>query len=228
MSMKSRSATPPSDDERKRARTALSILKDEFPEAKTALGHENPFQLLVATILSAQCTDKRVNKVTPGLFRKYPDARSFAHLSNAVLEEEIRSTGFFRMKAKSIIGCSKALVERHSGQVPESLDELVNLPGVGRKTANVVMGHAFGVPSGVVVDTHVHRLSQRLGWSARNTPEKIEEDLMVLFPREDWIDVGSILIFHGRKTCPARKPRCGSCSLRQLCPSADSYLSASS
>jgi len=228
MSMKSRVATVPSDDEKKRALAVLHTLREEFPGAKTALGHENPFQLLVATILSAQCTDERVNMVTPGLFTKYPDAGSFAALSNPVLEEEIRSTGFFRMKARSIIGCSKALVERHGGRVPETMNELVELPGVGRKTANVVLGQAFGIPSGVVVDTHVHRLSQRLGFSPHNSPEKVEEDLMALFPREDWIDVGSILILHGRKTCPARKPKCASCSVRQLCPSADSFLSSSS
>jgi endonuclease-3 len=219
---------PPSTDEKKRAGAVLRTMREEFPEARTALGHENPFQLLVATILSAQCTDERVNMVTPGLFAQYPDPQAFAQLSNQVLEKEIHSTGFFRMKAKSIIECSKALVERHGGQVPETIEELVRLPGVGRKTANVVLGQAFGIPSGVVVDTHVHRLSQRLGFSHQKSAEKVEEDLMVLFPQEDWIDVGSILILHGRKTCPARKPKCDSCPVRQLCPSADSFLSSSS
>jgi endonuclease-3 len=228
MSMKPRLASSPSNDEKKRAGAVLRTMKEEFPEARTALGHENPFQLLVATILSAQCTDERVNMVTPGLFARYPDARAFAQVSNPVLEKEIHSTGFFRMKAKNIIECSKALIERHAGQVPETIDELVRLPGVGRKTANVVMGQAFGVASGVVVDTHVHRLSQRLGFSEGKSAEKVEEDLMALYPREDWIDVGSILILHGRKTCPARKPKCEACSLCQLCPSADSFLSSSS
>jgi endonuclease-3 len=217
---------PPSEvsvDEKERAGIILRVLKEEFPSATTALRHENPFQLLVATILSAQCTDERVNMVTPGLFGKYPDAAAFANVSQEELEQEIHSTGFFRMKAKSIIACSKVLVEQHGGVVPGTMDDLVRLSGVGRKTANVILGQAFGVSSGVVVDTHVHRLSQRLGFSKEKTPEKIEQDLMNLFPREDWIDVGFILVLHGRKTCSARKPNCPSCTLRELCPSADSF-----
>jgi endonuclease-3 len=208
----------------RRASRVLNILREEFPAARTALLHEEPFQLLVATILSAQCTDERVNMVTPGLFARYPTPRDFAVVDVHELEREIRSTGFFRMKAKSIIACSKALVERFSGSVPQTMDELLSLPGVGRKTANVVLGQAFGISSGVVVDTHVHRISVRLGFSAEKTPEKIENDLIKIFPQKDWIDVGSILILHGRKTCAARKPRCPLCSVAELCPSATDFL----
>jgi endonuclease-3 len=206
-----------------RASEILGRLRKEFPRAHTALHHESPFQLLIATILSAQCTDERVNMVTPGLFQKYPTP---AHLANVVqeeLEEDIRSTGFFRMKSKSIIGCSRALIERHGGIVPSTMEELVLLPGVGRKTANVVLGQAFNISVGVVVDTHVHRLSQRLGFSNEKTAEKVEEDLMTVFQKEDWIDVGTVLILHGRKTCNARKPLCSGCAVADLCPSAHSF-----
>ncbi len=208
------------DDVQAGALKVLDILNAEFPLAATALTFANPFQLLVATILSAQCTDERVNKVTPGLFAKFPDARSFAAVSQAELEKEIRSTGFYRNKAKNIIACSQALLERHGGEVPADMDALTHLPGVGRKTANVVLGQSFGIASGVVVDTHVHRLSRRLGWTRADQPEKIEQDLMELFPRDRWIEVGSVLILHGRRTCIARKPRCPDCSVRALCPSA--------
>jgi endonuclease-3 len=206
--------------DRARALKALRILSKEFPEAATALQYENPFELLISTILSAQCTDERVNKVAPGLFKKYHDARGFAAAAQAELEMDIRSTGFYRNKAKNIIACARALVERHGGEVPADMDALVALPGVGRKTANVVLGQAFGVVSGVVVDTHVHRLARRLGWSKADKPEQVELDLMTLFPRENWIEVGSVLILHGRRTCVARKPRCASCSVSALCPSA--------
>ena len=223
MSMKSR-VSPPSEisaDEKERAGIILRVLKEEFPSATTALGHENPFQLLVATILSAQCTDERVNMVTPGLFGKYPDAVALANVSQEELEQEIRSTGFFRMKAKSIIACSKVLVEQHGGVVPGTMDDLVRLPGVGRKTANVVLGQVFGVSSGVVVDTHVHRLSQRLGFSKEKTPEKIELDLMALFPRRHWTMLGHLLIFHGRRACKARGALCSEHPLcRQYCSNA--------
>ncbi len=205
---------------RSRARKVLGLLSREFPGAATALTFHDPFQLLVATILSAQCTDERVNKVTPGLFTKYPDARRFAAASQAELEQEIRSTGFYRNKAKNILACSRALMERHGGEVPPEMEALVALPGVGRKTANVVLGQAFGIVSGVVVDTHVQRISGRLGWTKAEQPERIEQDLMALFPRESWIEVGSVLILHGRRTCIARKPRCSSCTVRTLCPSA--------
>jgi endonuclease-3 len=202
----------------------LRLLRKEFPGATTALLHDDAFQLLVATILSAQCTDERVNMVTPGLFKKYPTAKHLASADQSELEQEIRSTGFYKMKAKNIIACSKALVEKHNGVVPQTVDELVQLPGVGRKTANVVLGQAYGISSGIVVDTHVHRLSQRLGLSSADTAEKIEEDLLKIFPRSSWIDVGSVLILHGRKTCNARKPNCPECTLRDLCPSADAFL----
>ena len=211
---------------RARASAILKILRGEFSRPETALGHENAYQLLVATILSAQCTDERVNKVTGVLFRTYRSAADFAAAVPAELEEAIRSTGFYRMKAKNIIACSRALVENHGGIVPERMEDLVQLAGVGRKTANVVLGQAFGIASGVVVDTHVHRLSQRLGLSAAETAEKIEEELMEVFPKKDWIDVGMVLILHGRRTCKARKPDCPSCPIRGRCPSADSFLSA--
>ncbi len=201
-----------------RAKEILRTMRKEFPRAKTALLHADPFQLLVATILSAQCTDQRVNMVTPGLFARYATPADFASADMRELEAEIRSTGFFRMKAKNIVGCSRALVERFGGKVPQTLEEMVTLPGVGRKTANVVLGQAFGIVSGVVVDTHVFRLSQRMGFSAEKTAEKIEIDLMKVFPRKSWIDVGSLLILHGRKTCNARKPKCDACSVGELCP----------
>ncbi|MBI5474992.1 MAG: endonuclease III [Ignavibacteriae bacterium] len=212
--------------EEKKARSfhIVKLLKKEFPHAVTALHHANAFQLLIATILSAQCTDERVNMVVPGLFKKYRTVKAFANASQAELEQDIRSTGFFRMKSKSIIGCSKALLEHFGGEVPQTIDDLVTLPGVGRKTANVVLGQVFGIASGVVVDTHVFRLSQRLGFSSSDTAEKIEIDLMNLFPKKYWIDLGSILILHGRKTCAARSPKCEDCVLNQLCPSAEEFL----
>jgi endonuclease-3 len=221
--VKTRTPRPESaPDRRARALSILRTLRKEFPSAKTALLHENPFQLLVATILSAQCTDERVNKVTKELFAKYAAPRDFASLPQPLLEKEIHSAGFFRMKAKNIIACSRGLLERHGGEVPPRLEDLVALAGVGRKTANVVMGQAFGIASGVVVDTHVHRLSRRLGFTAADTPEKIEQDLMEVFPRSSWIDVGSILILHGRKTCKARTPACALCPVADRCPSAGS------
>jgi endonuclease-3 len=212
------------EDKKSRAQNVFKLLKKEFPNPRTALHHQNAFELLIATILSAQCTDERVNMVTPGLFKKYKNAKGFAEANPAELEQDIRSTGFFRMKTKSIIGCCKALVERYGGEVPNTLDDLVTLPGVGRKTANVVLGQAFGIASGVVVDTHVHRLAQRLGFSEADTAEKIEEDLMRLFPRKQWIDLGSLLILHGRKTCHARAPKCAACVVREHCPSAELFL----
>lgn len=220
-SAKARKTTAEPAEERKvRVAAILKLLRKEFPRPVTALLHENPFQLLIATILSAQCTDERVNMVTRELFKKYKTPLDFAQADAAELEQEIRPTGFFRMKTRSVIGCSKALVENHGGKVPASMEDLVRLPGVGRKTANVVLGQAFGIVSGIVVDTHVHRLSQRLGLTKADTAEDIEQDLMEIFPKKDWIDVGSILILHGRKTCAARKPKCGECVVSGLCPSA--------
>lgn len=208
---------------RVRAASIIRILRKDFPSARTALEHRDPFQLLVATILSAQCTDQRVNMVTKELFTKYRTPAEFAAVPQAVLEKEIRSTGFFRMKAKNIIACSNGLMERHGGTVPDRMEDLVQLAGVGRKTANVVLGQAFGITSGVVVDTHVHRLSRRLGFTDADTPEKIEVDLMALVPKKDWIDLGSMLILHGRRTCKARTPDCPGCPVRDVCPSADTF-----
>jgi endonuclease-3 len=192
-----------------------------FPQAECALRHENPFQLLVATILSAQCTDERVNKVTPELFRKYPTPADFAALRQEVLEHEIRSTGFFRNKAKSIIGAAKKLVADFGGRVPQSMEELLALPGVARKTANVVLGTAYGIPSGVVVDTHVFRIAHRLKLSREQTPEKVERDLMKLVPKDRWISFGHQVIWFGRKICQARKPLCADCPIEPLCDAPD-------
>ena len=172
----------------------------------------------MATILSAQCTDARVNLVTPELFRRFPDARSIAASPRGALEKVIRSTGFFNAKAKALRGAAKTIVEKHGGEVPRTMEALRALPGVGRKTANVVLGSAFGAPDGVVVDTHVGRLARRLGWSRQTDPEKVERNLNALFPRERWVFVGHALILHGRQVCAARKPRCGSCVLSDLCP----------
>jgi endonuclease-3 len=197
----------------------LSRLKREYPDAHTELNFETPLQLLVATILSAQCTDKRVNMVTPLLFQTYPTAAALADASPEKLEEIIKSTGFFRNKTKSLIGLGQALGERHKGEVPDSMDALVKLPGVGRKTANVVLGNAFGKNVGVVVDTHVARVSQRLGLTRETDPVKIEHDLMPLFPSEDWTLLAHLLIFHGRRVCEARRPKCEICVLNDICPS---------
>ncbi|MCC6750811.1 MAG: endonuclease III [Deltaproteobacteria bacterium] len=192
-----------------------------YPQAATALTHENPLQLLVATILSAQCTDERVNQVTPRLFATYPDARALAEAEPEALEGIIHSTGFFRAKAKSIRGACRLLCDRHEGKVPHEMSALLELPGVARKTANVVLGSAFGISSGVVVDTHVARLSGRLGLSHHTDPAKIEADLMALVPRERWIGFAHQLILHGRAVCAARKPACSRCALAPHCPSAE-------
>ena len=198
----------------------LARLKKEYPDAHCELDFETPLQLLIATILSAQCTDKRVNMVTPDLFRTYPDARTLAQADVAELENMIRSTGFFRNKTKSLLGMSAAVAEKHDGEVPSSMDELVNLPGVGRKTANVVLGNAFGINEGIVVDTHVGRLAVRLGLTNQTDPVKVEQALIALIPREDWTLIAHLLIFHGRRVCLARPPRCESCVLADVCPSA--------
>ncbi|HZP01941.1 MAG TPA: endonuclease III [Terriglobia bacterium] len=198
--------------------TALDQL---FPRAKCALRHENPFQLLVATILSAQCTDERVNMVTPGLFKKYPTPQDFASLRQEVLEREIASTGFFRNKSKNIIGAAKKIVTDFGGKVPRTMDELLSLPGVARKTANVVLGTAFGIPSGVVVDTHVFRIAHRLKLSTQKTPEKVEQDLMKIVPQNRWISFSHQVIWFGRKICQARKPLCAECPLETVCDSPD-------
>jgi endonuclease-3 len=197
----------------------LSRLKREYPDARTELDYETPLQLAIATILSAQCTDKRVNMVTPLLFQTFPTAASLADAPPERLEEIIRSTGFFRNKTKSLIGLGKALVERHNGEIPDSMEELVKLPGIGRKTANVILGNAFRKNEGIVVDTHVARLSHRLGLTKETDPVKIEQGLMPLFPRKDWALLAHLLIFHGRRVCEARRPKCEICVLNDICPS---------
>lgn len=191
----------------------------EYPDAACALDHRNPYELLVATILSAQCTDKRVNMVTPALFAKYPTPEALAVADPDELADMIRSTGFFRNKTRSLLGMSTAVTEQHGGRVPETMEVLVSLPGVGRKTANVVLGNAFGTNVGVVVDTHVSRLSRRLALSRHDDPVKIEQDLMRLFPREQWTLLAHLLISHGRAVCDARRPRCEQCVVSALCPS---------
>jgi endonuclease-3 len=191
-----------------------------YPHAHCELDFTTPFQLLVATILSAQCTDKRVNMVTPVLFSHYPTAVSLARAKQEDVEQIIKSTGFFRNKAKSIIAMAGALVDRHGSEVPSALETLVTLPGVGRKTANVILGNAFGINEGVVVDTHVGRLALRLGLTRQTDPVKVEQELMKLFPRERWTMLAHLLIFHGRRVCDAKKPRCGECALAAICPSA--------
>lgn len=205
----------------KRVRAILAKLDEAYPHATCALKHDNPFQLLVATILSAQCTDVRVNMVTPELFRKYPDAKHLAYANPAELEQEIRTTGFFRNKTKSLIGASKKLVEEFGGEVPRTMDELLTLPGVARKTANVVLGTGFGIASGVVVDTHVQRVTKRLDLTKNTDPKKIEQDLMKVIPQERWILFSHQVIWHGRRVCQARKPRCIECNLERLCYSKD-------
>ncbi len=204
---------------RQRAHRILAKLKAEYPDAHCALDHRTPYELLAATILSAQCTDVRVNMVTPALFAKYPTARDLAAARPDDVEDLIRSTGFFRNKTKSLIGMATAVAEHHGGEVPRDMDQLRVLPGVGRKTANVVLGNAFGQNDGVVVDTHVTRLSGLLELTRQKDPEKIERDLMVLIPREDWTRVSHVLIYHGRQVCIARRPQCQGCVLAKLCPS---------
>jgi endonuclease-3 len=203
---------------KKRARQVVELLKKEYPAAECALVHDTPFELLIATILSAQCTDERVNIVTKDLFAKYSTPAALATVPIPRLEKLIQSTGFFRNKAKNIHGCCQKLVEEYGGEVPTELEKLVKLPGVGRKTANVVLGTAFGIASGVVVDTHVTRLSQRLGLTEHEDAVKIERDLVDQLPSTEWIDFSHRLIWHGRRVCKARRPLCGSCVLEKICP----------
>jgi endonuclease-3 len=206
-----------------RAAAVLQKLRTTYPDAHCELNHRGAFQLLVATILSAQCTDVRVNMVTPALFKKYPDAKSLAAAQQEDVEDLIRSTGFFRNKAKNLIAAAKSLVQKHHGEVPKDLETLTHLPGVGRKTANVVLGNAYGIEAGIVVDTHVARLSKRLGLTKHTDPVKIENDLIKVVPRESWTLWSHLLIWHGRRRCSARKPDCPNCELNALCPSADSH-----
>jgi len=205
----------------KRVAAVLARLDEAYPSATCELKHENTFQLLISTILSAQCTDVRVNQVTESLYKKYPNPEAFAYANPSELEQEIRPTGFFRNKTKSIMGASKALLENFGGQVPKTMDEILTLPGVARKTGNVVLGTAYGIASGVVVDTHVIRLSRRLDLTRHEEPKKIEVDLMRIIPKEKWIQFSHQLIWHGRRVCIARKPRCRDCNLESICYSRD-------
>lgn len=204
---------------KKRTRDIIRRLKRAYPDAKTALNYSNPFELLIATILSAQSTDVRVNIVTADLFRKYKKPEDYLKVSAHELEKDIHSTGFFRNKTKSIQGTAKLLTEQYGGEVPHTMEELLELPGVARKTANVVLGNAFGIKAGVVVDTHVTRLSHRLALSEEKTAEKIERDLIPLVPKKDWVIFPHLLIYHGRQICKARNPLCAECAIEKLCPS---------
>ncbi len=209
-------------DLKQRTRKIIRLLKRAHPDAKCSLNHSNAFELLIATILSAQCTDARVNMVTQDLFRKYRKPEDYLNVSDKELQQDIRTTGFFRNKTKSIQGTAKALTEQYRGKVPRTMEQLLELPGVARKTANVVLGNAFGISSGVVVDTHVTRLSRRLGLTSQKTAEKIELDLIAIVPRKDWVIFSHLLIAHGRAICKARTPLCAECVVEKLCPS--SYL----
>jgi endonuclease-3 len=204
-----------------RVRGILEKLEEAYPAATCALTHHNAFQLLIATILSAQCTDERVNQVTPKLFAKYPEPADLAYANPTGLEQEIRPTGFFRNKTKSIMGASRKIVEEFQGQVPKTMEEILTLPGVARKTGNVVLGTAFGIPSGIVVDTHVQRVAGRLDLTKNSDPKKIEQDLMQVIPKEKWILFAHQLIWHGRRVCQARRPRCIECNLARTCYSKD-------
>ena len=206
-----------------RALKVIELLEMEHADAKIALHHSNPLELLVATILSAQATDEQINKITPSLFKKYKVAEDFANADLKELEQYIKSSGFYHNKAKNIKNCCKSLVEKFHSKVPKTMDALLELPGVGRKTANIVLANAFGVVEGIAVDTHVGRLAQRLGLSEYDDPEKIEKDLMLLVPRGKWTRITDLLIFHGRRVCTAKKPNCAGCVLNKICPSAFTF-----
>jgi len=217
MKIKTWKETP--EEKKKRAKKIIALLAKAYPEAKCSLDHKNPLQLLVATILSAQCTDKRVNLVTPALFARFKTAKDFAEAGLPELEKYVRTTGFYRNKAKSLKGLGQALLEKHGGGVPKTMEELTHLPGVGRKTANVVLGTGYGIASGVVVDTHVSRIAARLGLSPASTPEKMEKHLMEVIPKRDWILFPHQIIHHGRAVCKAQRPNCPGCVLNKLCAS---------
>ena len=204
-------------DNKQKTGKIISRLKKRYPDAKCSLNFKNPLELLIATVLSAQCTDERVNKVTKDLFRKYKTAKDYAGARPGVLEDDIRSTGFYKNKTRSIINCCKKITQNHGGSVPATLDELVQLDGIGRKTANVILGNVFDTP-GITVDTHVKRVSNRLGLTENQDPVKIEYDLMVLVPQKEWTHFSHLIIFHGRNTCMARKPLCGECVIESYCP----------
>jgi len=219
--VKARNARSAAGTDPKRVAAILAKLDEAYPDATCELRHENPFQLLISTILSAQCTDVRVNQVAETLYKKYPDPKAFAYATPSELEQEIRPTGFFRNKTKSVMGASKAIIEKFGGEVPRTMEEILTLPGVARKTGNVVLGTAYGITSGIVVDTHVLRLSKRLDLTRNDDPKKVEQDLMEIIPRENWIQFSHQLIWHGRRVCHARKPKCVECNLESLCYSKD-------
>lgn len=208
----------------KRVAAILAKLDEAYPNATCELNHKNAFELLIATILSAQCTDVRVNQVTATLFQKYPDAKAFAYATPSELEQEIRPTGFFRNKTKSVMGASKGILENFGGEVPRTMEEILTLPGVARKTANVVLGTAYGIPSGIVVDTHVQRIANRLDLTRNEDPKKIEQDLMQVIPKNKWIQFSHQIIWHGRRVCQARKPKCTECNLESLCYAKDKTI----
>lgn len=208
---------------RDRIRDIIRILHKAYPRSHTALRHESALQIMIATILAAQCTDERVNKITPYLFKKYKTVYDFAKAKQSVLEQEVRSTGFYRNKAKNIIGASKKIIADFKGKVPSTMQELISLPGVARKTANIVLSSSFEKAEGIAVDTHVKRLSGRLGLSKENNPDKIEKDLIEIVPKKDWLDFNYMLVNHGRKICVARKPLCAGCVINKLCPSAFTF-----
>jgi endonuclease-3 len=210
----------PELDPKTRVMKIIGLLEKEYPDAKTSLDYKNPLEIVVATILSAQCTDKRVNIVTKSLFKKYRTATDYANSDLGELEEDVRSTGFYRNKAKNIKNTGRMLVEKYDSQVPQTMSELLELPGVARKTANIVLANAYGVIVGIAVDTHVRRLSKRLGLTENTNPDKIETDLMQIVPKTQWKRITDLLIFHGRNFCTARKPKCGICVLNKICPSA--------
>jgi endonuclease-3 len=217
---------PPTASERERAHEVITQLRQLYPDARCSLDFATPLELLVATVLSAQCTDERVNAVTGALFKKYRSAADYAQAQPEELEQDIKQTGFYRNKAKHIREAARLLVERHGGEVPKTMTELTALPGVARKTANVVMGNAYGIVEGVVVDTHVGRLARRLGFTQSDDPAKVEQDLMALFPQADWLDLSHLLIYHGRAICQARRPLCEECSLAGICPTGQANLGA--
>jgi len=221
---KATKAGRPAGTDTKRVAAILAKLDQAYPDATCELKHQNAFQLLISTILSAQCTDVRVNQVTETLYKKYPDPKSFAYATPSELEQDIRPTGFFRNKTKSVMGASKAIIEQFGGQVPRTMEEILTLPGVARKTGNVVLGTAYGIASGVVVDTHVIRLSNRLDLTRNDDPKKIEQDLMQVIPKEKWIQFSHQLIWHGRRVCQARKPKCIECNMEALCYAKDKTI----
>ncbi len=210
-------------DERSRLLKIIELLEKEHPDAKIALNYTNPLELLVATILSAQCTDKRVNTVTKSLFKKHKEARDYANANLEELQEDIRPTGFYRNKAKNLKKCCRILVEKYNSQVPKTMEEMLDLPGVARKTANIVLSNAYGVIEGIAVDTHVRRVAERLGLTEQKDPNKIEKDLTKIVPKTHWMRITDLLIFHGRRICMARKPKCEKCVLNKLCPSAFTF-----